>query len=107
MYVSLKKNNCKTPYCNGYSVSYVLFCLCAPLAGQKELCAIDCSCILVAVPCILVASVCACLYVYIGWPVVAWENGKSLQQKKSILLCGSSVVTPVLSTADVHEVVGA
>lgn len=63
----------------------------------------DCSCILVAVPCILVASVCACLYVYIGWPAVAQEDGKSHQQKKSILLCGSSVVTLVLSTADVHE----
>lgn len=58
------------------TVPYVSFGLCTSFAGQKQQCAMDCSCILVAVPCILVASVCTFLCVYIGWPVVAQEHGK-------------------------------
>lgn len=54
------------------TVPYVSFSLCTSLAGQKQQCAMDCSC----VPCILVASVCTFLCVYIGWPVVAQEHGK-------------------------------
>lgn len=103
--MSPKKNNCEIPYCIHYSgvlCSFLSLCtfgwaeatMCNRLFMHFGGCTMH------------FGGFCVCMPVYIEWPVVAQENGKSFQQKKSILLCGSSVVTPVLSTADVHEVVG-